>query len=168
MVVGPAPGARAWPDDDRGRSFSGIREVAQFQDSDRESVKYRALLVRLHDELLTRLRIKGYDFAEREKSCPISSFFYFSSIHFPFSRFLQASEEVPGHPTGVQETFAYRGQKTPFSECFQPVKYNFFWKIPSPFLLQTESTFQSVADLFTAETFYRNTMGVLPFWALGF
>ena len=37
-------------------------------------------------------------------------------------------------------------KKTPFSTCFQPVKYNCFWKRPSPFLLHTESTSQSVAD----------------------
>ena len=34
----------------------------------------------------------------------------------------------------------------PFSKCFQLGKYNCFWKRPTPFLLQTESTFQSVAD----------------------
>ena len=39
------------------------------------------------------------------------------------------------------------GVKNPFlKKCFQPRKYNCFWKRPPPFLLHIESTFQSVAD----------------------
>ena len=44
----------------------------------------------------------------------------------------------------------------------------FLEKTTPPFFCKPSQHFNLLLIRFTAETFYRNTMGVLPFWALGF